>query len=284
MSKLATPGQAALLLREYEDLNSDLPKETRRILGCFAIAHRVGHKALAELFDGDLRGTPYMHRAWFWYNCMKLAEISDDHWDVLADMKNRGESMQECLQILKSRIDRAQWKELGRRIGKKEKFFPGNYSHEKRGMVKSWWTKGGNWDTESHYTRILLFNEHLDDFRPREYFWKPWMEKLGKEGVRRLESEVAAVIDPDADVHPNCHHAAYEYVATRIPQLVTIKGLYQGRVGHFTVSWFFGTHVYHQGKWYSWRHYAYERTRKSKPRNIVSRDGTKGRRQAWEWF
>lgn len=273
-----SPGRAARLLKEYEALNSDLPKETRRVLGCFAIAHKVGREALEELF-GPLRGVPYVHRCWFYYNCLRIVGLAH-LWDEVAERRNdKKHSTREIFSWIKSEVSEEEWKELGRRMGYEKSFRMAMFD-KKKACGKKIWTRGGAWDTASNFTRIIIMGEHLDDgWMPREYHRKKWHSKLGPQNCRRLESELQALIDPETTLHPYCHVQAYEHIATRVPQLIPYT---HKRLGPFSVSWFFGTSVYFRGKWWSWKNLYKRHTARSKPRFVA---GDRDREhQAWKWL
>lgn len=250
MPKVREAGIASRLLNDYERGNDDLPRPLRRQMAVFALAHRVYKSTLNELFERNLGQTPWRHRAWFWWTCFRTAGIPE-WWDPFASRMNDGAYVGEALRPVREGVTRAEWALLSRRYG----FTIFNDNGEviriskfgvgwKDGPPQSVWTKGGNWGRRSSFTRIIILGEHIE----RDYSYNTMTRKLGPEGARALERELAGLIDPDALLVPDAWQRAVEYVRRRIPQMVGWKVTASYR----TAAWFFDEPVReaHSGLYY----------------------------------
>jgi hypothetical protein len=96
--------------------------------------------------------------------------------------------------------------------------------------IVSVWTDGGMWPRRS-YTRLLVFNKHL----PRRKLHIRWQKKLGHEGIRQIERELMATIDPDNFVMNDCLRRAADYLRFRVHELTGEK------MNSRWIPWFFGS-------------------------------------------
>lgn len=263
-----TEGQASLLLQRYEEKNRDLPKSTRIQMAPFALVHRTGIDALEALFGRKLGQTPYRHRSWFWWTAMRTSGLAKE-WDPFTEMRNQGVPFDECLRWLKERASDDQWDTLSRRLGK-ENLYPGDYSHKPRDTPDNIWTKGGTWQRESGFTKIILLGESLD----RDYTYNDMTLTLGPEGALKLERELRGLVDPDKELEPNAKWSAVRYVRRRLP---SVAGWRKTPTAHpRTVSWFFQEEIPEsEGSpyFYDWR-WPISQRRKLK----------NGRARYWAWL
>src|SRR3972149_653039 len=103
-----TAGEASLMLAKYEQMNSDLPRETRRQLAVFVLSPKVGLPALEELFERELGQTPDRHRAWFWYNAIRLSGL-ESSWSEFASRYNSTACFYCAIRWLKRQASPAEW-------------------------------------------------------------------------------------------------------------------------------------------------------------------------------
>lgn len=229
-------GEASRLLAEYEKLNSDLPKDVRRQLAVFALATQVGKESLDALFGRPLGTTPFKHRAWYWYNCIRTSGL-EPYWDELADTKNAGKPFDQCLYTLRDHATPDQWKLLSDRLGcaifkGRPTISPKWWWRDVSGPPTILWTRGGNYDRRSNYTKIILLREPVE----REtYNYSQKSIKLGVEGCRRIEREINDIVDPDELLYPDALNRAIAYARERITQVLELTR----PTGYKFLSWFF---------------------------------------------
>lgn len=240
MKKHRTAGEASRLLAEYEHLNSDLPRETRRLLGAFALATRVPIAELEELFNQNFGRTLQRHRSWFWYNTMLTSGI-DYLWDHFAAKRNAGVPMRDCLIDLRECCSEDDWETFSNRHGvvifkDSERLLNPHWWND-RGSTQRIWTRGGTWDRRNNFTKIIVLGETLE----RDYDYNQFARKLGPHGCALLEREIHHTISEEELLFSEAVHRATDYARERIPQLA---GIFEERKASFpTVSWFFQTAV-----------------------------------------
>lgn len=242
--RLRTAGEASLLLLKYEALNADLPRETRRQLAIFVLVNRVGKAALEELFDRPLGQTPRRHRAWLWYNAIRLSGL-EKFWDEFQELYNSGVCLHCCLAWLKEQASPEEWALLSRRMGVSLEFGKGGTSlnphwwkhteHKQRNEI---WTKGGTWDRRNNFTRVLVSHEHLT----RDHDYNDVTRVLSQGDCKQLEIELRNLCNPEYMLVPQAIVGAVEYARRRIPTLLGYKRKYSS---YKTVSWFFQCKVPH---------------------------------------
>lgn len=263
-----SPDQAHRLLVEYEHLNKDLPKDTRRLMGMFVIAHKVGHRGLKGVF-GDVGQTPFRHRAWLWWNALRLSGLGH-YWDDFVDRRNQGTSMHECLMWLRDQASDSEWETLSSRMGKEGRLNPHRYHRwpDSEGKERrTIWTKGGTWWKGDNFTKIILMGEHLPTRIPQN----TWQERLGPHGVRKIESELHNLIDSDKMLQPDAKKRAVDYVRSRIPEIL---GYEIDNASYRTAAWFFQTDVPDEGGYF----FSYKNMDE-----VPKRKSSNGRRWRWTW-
>lgn len=255
------------LLQDYEkylSLNSDLPKTTLRQLAVFYLAPKATKESLNKIFNHEFNSTPYYHRSWYWWNCFRLSGL-DDEWERFVKDRNQGKEVHQCLKELKSRTDGPSWNLLLRRLGygPQDTFDPSAYSSSKKdgSSPTTVWTKGGTWPLSSNWTRIIVLKKHL----PRRTLTQPYQFKLGHAGVRKLESELMHLIDPNQLLVPEAKKRAVQYVRKRMPEMLG----YKRKASYIACAWFFDCPVQGpDGFWY--------RVSNSRP--------FKRTREDWRWW
>lgn len=227
------------LLAEYEELNSDLPKQTRRQLAIFVLATRCSKAVLEELFGMPLGSTPRRHRSWLYYNAMRFSNLGD-YWDHFAHLKNSGHSMQVCLKDLRDIASRDDWETFSNRLGcaifkDRKRLNPTHWTTP--GSQKDIWTRGGVWSRAHGFTRIIILGDHLE----RNYDYNIISRNLGPHGAQLLERELHHTIDQEALLFSEAISRATEYARERIPTLASVYT--EKRSSYHTASWFFGERV-----------------------------------------
>lgn len=268
-SRDRTRGEAAKLLSEYENLNSDLPRRTRRHLGLFILGPKVGTNALEELTGKAVGNTIFRHRSWMWWNIFRTAGLRRK-WDDFVERRNDGEPRDDLLREMRESISEDHWKVFSRRAGVpvvhgRENLHPSDYPEEE-GDRQDIWTKGGTWRKSSPFTQIILLGKGIG-YRPP---LTPWQRRLGQRGVRKIERELHGFIDPDETLHPDAHYRAIDYVRRRI---VEILGYDFQRASCHTAAWFFQKQVPNREDWFF----------KPDPDTPPTRTDNHGR-HSWRWF
>lgn len=229
-----TVGEASLLLKKYEDLNSDLPKTTRRQLAVFVLAQKVGKESLEELFGRPLGSAPFRHTSWMWYTAMRLSRMGH-LWDEFVERRNTDTPMDACLYWLRDQVDDATWRLFSDRLGcvifRDARLKPSDWSGSR--PAKSVWTKGGVWSLRNNFTLILLLGEHLE----RDYTYNRLSKKLGPGGAARLERELRGTVQARDLLYPEAIRQAVVYARERIPQLA--DDVRNRKASYNTTSWFF---------------------------------------------
>jgi hypothetical protein len=264
--KKRTVGQASLLLAKYEQLNSDIPRETRRQLAAFLLARKIGKAVTEELFQCKL-GRMLRHTSWMWYTAMRTSGLGH-LWDDLAACRNSGTKMSLCLNNIRDKASEAEWRLLSDRMGVAI-FYPGQtllhtsvWHHS--ATQASIWTRGGVWYRRNNFTRIIVLGEHLE----RTYDYNTPARKLGPDGARRLEDELHNVIDEETHLYPDAVAAAVEYTRNRLPELANYRA--KQRSSYKTVSWFFQQLIPLPGGWtVSYRRTSRRRNRDSQGRSYT---------------
>jgi hypothetical protein len=244
--KRRTAGEASLFLAKYESLNRDLPKATRRQLAAFVLEPHVGKAALEELFDRPLGQTLDRHRAWLWYNAIRLSGM-EDRWDEFTKRKNDTGCMRCSLLWLRGESSKEEWALLSKRMGvplfrdDRSVLNPYRWACDGESEHKPalfLWTRGGAWDRRVGFTKILLLGKHLD----RDPDYNQITRLLTQQDLRTVELECKNLFDPDKMLAPQAIVGATEYVRRRIPSILGHKS----RGGSYKVaSWFFQGPVPH---------------------------------------
>jgi hypothetical protein len=229
--KIKTVGEASRLLAEYDKANADIPQARRRQMAIFALAPQVGKKSLEELFDRPLGTTPWVHLSWFWAMAFEYSGISH-YWDEFALRRNGGESPAACLRWLLERITPEQKERLERRL-----------SGIPRGRdiptTHAIWTRGGVWQRDNNFTKIIILGEHLP---PRDHSYSYVTEAFSPAQVEQLEREVHNSVDEEELLYPEAQLRAVEYVRHRIPEMLGWK---RPTTSYKVASWFFDQPVPH---------------------------------------
>lgn len=238
------------MLDQYENLNADLPPNTRRQLALFVLAPKVGTKALEALFERPFGGTLGHHRSWMWYTAMRLSGLGG-LWSKFASKHNNGVSLRDCLLWLRSEASESEWALLSKRLGipifNKGQNVLNPYWWKDTPAPTKYWTKGGTWDRRSPLTKIIVLGEHIERDEPIN----AWAERLTDADLRLLEREVHNFVDEDQLLYPDAVKEATEYVRQRIPQILGYK---TPRASYNTASWFFQKPVpHHWGGSADWR-------------------------------
>lgn len=245
--KTESRGKAALWLREYKELNSDLDEDVLQQLALFALAPHVGKEALQKLFEPDVGSTPFRHRSWFWWNCFRYSGLAPE-WDPFVQAKNKGKPMQRCLEIVRGMAHPDDWERLGERLGfpifRDEAFRPGHYKSTAPELPEAIWTKGGTWQRADPFTQIIVLGHHIDDRDPPRTQAE---KKIHPDGVRSIESELYTKIDEDSALQPHAKRRAVEYVRKRVPELA---GYEYNTVNYETAAWFFTVPVMDESGWW----------------------------------
>lgn len=216
----------------YKESNSDLPRDLMNQMAVFVLAKRLSKQVLEDFFGRPLGIAPRWHRSWLWYQAMRTSGLGH-LWPELAERFNGGESMKSCLVWLRSVVSKQSWGLMSVRMGStisgRNYIKPSEYSRFNNKNL--YITKGGVWSTRSQITKIIVLKQHID----RDYTWNRRTVKLGPDKARRLESELANVIDYERMLYPDAICAAVSYVRERGAEMI-------GERTHFgtaMVSWFF---------------------------------------------
>lgn len=238
--KNRTRGEAAKLLHEYENLNSDLPRRTRRHLGFFVIGPKVGVDALENLTNRALGPTVFRHRSWMWWNIFRFSGVGQE-WEWFCRRRNEGESRDQLLYELRGKVSRETWEKLSKRAGvpvkyNRKRLYPSKYKEDRTRERKNIWTKGGSWDKRNSFTKIIVLGESIS---PRDPI-TAWERRLGVDGCKRIERELYGMIDPDETLYPDAIYRSIDYVRRRIPEIL---GYDRGPASAHTAAWFFQRRV-----------------------------------------
>jgi|TARA_A100001037_G_scaffold91951_1_gene83351 hypothetical protein len=234
--KIYTPGEAALLLKNYELLNKDLPDSVRTMMGVFALAPKVSTPTLEEYLGQPLGTTPIRHRSWFWYHCLIHSDLGK-YWPEFKAMKNSGNGLAQTLSWLKEQCTKDEWDKLSDRSGsvtfKDRSLTCGRYSTE--GAVHTIWTAGGVWDRRNGFTKIIILDETPDREDPStEVQWK----MLGH--CERVAKEVHNFVDEERTLYHAAQEKAISYARERFSDLLNWKSK---KIGPRSLSWFFDAAV-----------------------------------------
>lgn len=216
-----------------------------------AVGKYYGRKNLEVALGQKLPKLPFRDCAWRYWNAMNMAGIGV-YWGNFVFNLAVGGTVRESAQLLRSLVPRYNYTTFLRYLG--------TNPHNSHRRFRDVWTKGGNWDGQSNFTRLLVRKQHLE---PRVCVTH--MQKKLKPRIRMLERELMRLIDPDTSLPHECRHQAVAYAKRRMAQLCGYQ-----RVGLDQVAWFFqaripmktGTIVPIKGTGYTYR------TRDNKP---------------WEW-
>lgn len=263
---MSTAAEASLSLAEYEQANSDLPRPIRRQMGAFVLAGRYPIEEVERLFDQRFGQTLTRHRSWLYWMVLRTSGLSH-HWEAFRDAIHEHGGLRggidylwplltdEEKDLFRQRLDRP-----GFRPAKVKRTSPPPFYY---------WSKGGCWPWESPFTKIIIHEQHLT----RDHSFSHLTLRMEPDALRRLESELANLINPDDHLFPDAIDLAISYTTHRLAE---IAGWKKKKPSLITVSWFFQTRVpAGDGKfaayWYGDR----------APRRHVR----KGRRDAnWDWF
>jgi len=223
-----TPEGAREALRRYEEQNSDLPVQTRRMLGLAALGRYFGRRNLEAALDQTLPRFPFRDWSWRWWNVLLHSGL-ERHWDEFALRAQRG-GAREAATFLRAHTSRRAYALFLRRAGTN----PHNDHRPKRGNII--WTKGGCWRRDSNWTRLLVLHEHLP-----ERTLNRWQRMLGHENVRLIERELMHLIDSDTMLRHEAIDRAVHYVQRRVPEVLGWPK--QRALGPKGLAWFFQTRV-----------------------------------------
>ncbi len=268
--QIKTAGEASRMLAEYENLNHDLPDQTKRWMAMFVIAPKVGIKAMEELFERPLGTTFFKHRSWMWYTAMKHSGL-ERIWYEFVYFKNQGISLCELLKTVRTLATPEEWLLFGQRLGMSvfhDTPYLNPYWYSQKHTEHQVWTKGGIWDRRNNYTRIIVLGERLTG---RDHSFSALTRKLRFHQIEKIEAEVCNLVDENELLYPDAIDKAIEYVRWR---LLSITGK-RTRTGLKIASWFFQRKVPHpQG---GFIHY-------SQTVNYPRRNKKHGRPEDWRWL
>ena len=248
----------------YEEVNADLPRQTRRLLALFTIARASTRGVIAQILGYD-SAVLFRDHAKRWWMVLNRSGLSR-YWE---GFKERGqyEGLTAACTWLQSQVTPEQWDLFERRAGVSIGFNLWNRSEKPKGHVI--WTKQGCWDRKSPFTKILVLGEHL----PERLLRQRYQRRLGHDYVRLLERELFYEIDPDKMTPPQAKQRAVQYVRRRIPEML---GANRTEMSPAVAAWFFQIEVPVGGYRYVGPHV--EKGRRS-PRMYVDR--TRRRQRSW---
>jgi hypothetical protein len=215
-------------LRAYEESNSDLPPNVRRLLGLAAIGRYFGRRCLEAALQTPLPKAPFRDWSWRWWNVLLTSGL-EEHWNDFAGACQHN-GVRAGAHLLRTRCTEEQYRLFLRRAGTN----PHNDHRAKRGHVL--WTKGGCWRIESPFTRLLVLNKHL----PKRPLVRWWQRKLGHNGVKLLEQEIMNAINPDVMFRGDAIQSAVDYYRWRLPRLLQWSS---ARASAASAAWFFQTAI-----------------------------------------
>ena len=202
-------------LNWYEEVNKDLPPETRRMMAVCVVGPRYGRK-IAESVFGPLPTAPFRDNSWRWWNILYLADAGEK-WDEFKEL-GQTDGTRKAVKWLRENTTCRQWQNIRRRAG--VPFDVPDCLALRCGEYKCkgdlLWTKGGTWRIENPLTKILVLHQHL----PQRELGERWQYRLGHEGVRLLEKELMHAIDPDAVLTHEAQRSAFLYIRRRVPEML----------------------------------------------------------------
>src|SRR6267142_4428255 len=191
-------------LRRYEESNSDLPPQQRRLLGLAACSRYFGRRILEVATGTRLPRAPFRDWSWRWWNVLVTTNL-EEYWDEFAKRASKN-GIRAAAKYLRTKLSDEQYLNFLRRAGTN----PHNDHRPKLNALI--WTKGGCWRVESPFTQLLVLHKHL----PQRRLKHRWHRKLGHDGVRRLERELMTIVNPDAEFRGDAIKRAIEYMCWRI--------------------------------------------------------------------
>ena len=248
----------------YEEVNADLPRQTRRLLALFTIARASTRGVIAQILGYD-SAVLFRDHAKRWWMVLSRSGLSR-YWDGFKE-RGQNEGLTAACKWLRREVTPEEWKLFERRAGVPIGFKLWNRSTKPKGDVI--WTKQGCWDRKSPFTKILVLGEHL----PERPLLQLYQRRLGHDYVRLLERELIHEINPDKMTPHQAKQRAAQYVQRRIPEMVRYK---RSEMSPAVAAWFFQTEIPVGGYRYVGPHV--QRGRRS-PRTYVDR--TARRQRSW---
>lgn len=219
-------------LASYEERNSSVPKDTRRLLGLFALATaRVPRSVVWEILGHE---TTVLWRdvSRRWWLALYYSECAK-HWNKFKSLAER-DNVDSAWVWLISRISKKRRGLVEKRLGVVPRGRPrSQHKSRSEGKSKRLWFKGGTWYRGSPLTKILITGEGLGNVRPIEL---QWHRKL-KPYLRTLEIEARNRVDPDRMSVPHIKWSTLKFVHESINS-------YLGRkMNIHSAAWFLHTRV-----------------------------------------
>lgn len=222
MITLRTAEAVKRAVRDYKKLNSDLPKEAASLMALLSVARRSSKRALREAHNRKI-GSASRDTALWIRHAMLFSNIGH-LWPIVKGQVNRGgHSMWDVHRWLKNHILKQEYKTFLNRLGTPDAEGAGSRP------ILSVWTDGGMWPRRP-YTRLLVLGKHL----PMRKLHTRWQKKLGHEGIRQIERELMAAIDPHRFTVDECLERAVDYIRFRVRELTGVK------MNTRWIPWFFG--------------------------------------------
>ena len=231
--------QAKSWLYKYEERNSDLPVNIRRLLGLFALTR----KTTAENVWGILGyETSVLHRdeSRRWWLVLYYSGAAR-HWSRFQRLAET-QGTPEAWRWLKDRVSKTMRNTIVRRLGTQPwrvttKWRERNVhadGQSRRIRHGRRWFRMGTWYNHSIWTHLLVEGKSLD--HRREYI-HAWQRKIRKY-ARLVERECYHRVDPDEMTVPEALQSTADYVQVRLKEITGRKVL-----GLPVVAWFLTTDI-----------------------------------------
>ncbi len=208
-----TESQANTWLAEYEERNSDLPKNTRRMLGLFALAanRKVSHDIIYSIlgYESTVFYRDISRRWWL----ILYHSGTGKHWKRFAHLAET-QSLITGWKWLTKCVSREKRDLMLQRLGSRPWGNSHKWRQKNRGYIgkRVRWFKMGTWQTRSPWTWLLIEGKSLDS---RRVYTRPIHTKL-RPHLRLLERECYRRIDPDKMTLPEAMHSTVAYLKKRL--------------------------------------------------------------------
>jgi len=237
---MLTIAAAEAALAAYEEANTDLPPQLRRLMGLFFLGRRVAQATMATLAGTD---TTIFWRdiSRRWWLVLRESGLSKQ-WERFKRTGER-EGAYRAVRQLKRAVSAQRWQTFVRRAGSVPKARP----HRGGGNC---WYKGGTYELASSWMRLLRTKEPLQRY-PKH---REWMFRLSDRDIRLLERELHHRFKDQLDVLtvPELKWAVVREVRQRLQEILG----WRHPVPTANAAWFLNVRIPRKGDelWVPWQY------------------------------